>query len=165
MTHTPEDVTLAHTRDDLLSGRYFRLHAASARSRYGYEPPLGRRPWADALVHLGALARESDALAQVAAHVAGRVNLYGTASQAVAAIYDAVADALAAGFDDVILRSGPEPVRFSDAQRPYTLEECLRLAQACEVICRPWSGTAPGLGWAVTRLMEEPAAPASWRTS
>lgn len=142
--------TITRVREELLSGRTFHLHAMSARSRFGYEPPIGRRDWAHAMREVAAMANESGALAQVAANI--RVNLYGTASQAQAAVWDGIAEAVGRGYDDVIGRSGPEGGRF--APRDFTLAERLQLVAWGEAIAAPFAGHVPGVGWAVQAIAE-----------
>ena len=96
---------------DLLDGTVFRRHAISARSRHGYPPPTIRRAWSHVVATIGRMAGESDALAQVAAKILAHApNLYGTDADVAAAVYGRAADAIAAGFDDVLARTGPDPV-------------------------------------------------------
>lgn len=146
---------------DLVNGRVFARLAASQASRYGYQPPIRRETWARIMSEIGALARQSDALAQVASNVAGRINLYGTEAQAYEAVARAVCDAIHDGFDDVIRRTGPEPVRHSDAQRRYTIEECATLAYFVARCENPGKiergmlveGGKPSIGWCLEAIM------------
>lgn len=135
---------------DLASGKVFANHVAAARSRYGYEPPLGRTQWAMAMKQVAEMAGQSDALAQVASGI--RVNLYGTASQAEAAVWEAIAKAMRDQYDDVIGRSGPEGGRF--APRAYTLAERLQVLAWGKRIAQPFASSAPGIGWCAQAIAD-----------
>ncbi len=141
-------------RDDLLSGRTLAMAAASARSAYGYRPPINHRDWSTAMERLARMARESGRLAQVASAIMGHVNLYGTDDQAMASIYDAAFRVMNKPYDDVIGRAGPEAGRYSDHQHAWTLHD--RVAVACwlEYVCRPFAATAPGIGWCLSIVAE-----------
>lgn len=121
-----EQAQIAGYRDDLLSGVVFSRMAASQRSVYGYQPPMGSRTWARIMRNVADLAAKGDSLAQVAVGV--RVNLYGTEAQAFAAVADALGKAVRDGYDDVLARTGPEPVRHSDAQRRFGIREVCEMA-------------------------------------
>lgn len=148
MDQQQEQEQLEEQAADLVSGKNFYRHAASARSRYGYEPPLSRRQWAECMAALANMAAQSDALAQVASGI--RVNLYGTASQAQAAVWEGAAKAVAAGYDDVIGRSGPEGGRYK--VRPYTLHQAISMAYYLEEAAAPFASHVPGVGWVTAAL-------------
>lgn len=142
-------------REDVLSGRTFTLHAMSARSIRGYQPPISRRDWAFAIETLAKMAASSDRLAQVAANIIGRVNLYGDKGQAMAAIYERAEEALSKGYTDVIGRAGPETGRPSSYEHEFTLYDRVALMYWLELACRPLASKAPGVGWCLAALAEE----------
>lgn len=150
-----KQATLDGYKQDLLSGRVFALHAASARSSYGYRPPIGRTQWATCMERLARMAAQSDRLAQVANMILGRVNLYGTAPQAEAAVYERAGEALAKGFDDVIGRAGPEAGRHSDHQHEFSLADRVAVAYWLEYATRPFSSCVPGVGWCLSNIAQE----------
>lgn len=138
---------------DLMSGRVFRLHAASARSARGYRPPMHRDDWSHAMATIARMAHQSDALAQVASKILGRVNLYGTRALADAQIWERAAEALEDGFDDVIGRAGPEAGRFKDHQHPYTLHQRLSVLAWVTEATAKLQDSVPGLGWCASALI------------
>ena len=150
---TSTSAVIERVRDDLMTGRYFTLHAASQRSRYGYHPVVSRRGWAHALGTLARMAEQSDMLAQIAVAVVGRVNLYGTDPEECAHIYEAAVAALAAQYDDVVGRSGPDGGRYN--LRDYTLAERIQLAAWLGEATRLMDAShAHGVGWAVAAIAD-----------
>lgn len=112
----------------LVTGRYFRNGAASHHGRMGYMPPIRREVYADAVIAMGFMTRESDALARIARTIIPSLSPYQTAAQFCAAMYRAATVAIADGYTDVIGLSGPEAGRRSDHQRPYNVRECAQVA-------------------------------------
>jgi hypothetical protein len=162
MTTTPaslrsaaDEKAITRVRDDLMSGAYFSRHASSHRSAIGYRPVLNHRDWAHAMKTIAEMAAESDSLAQVAHTIMGRVNLYGTRPEACAQIFEAAAEALRNGFDDVVGRSGPEAGRYSDHQRTFTLRERVLVAYWLEAATAPMQDCVPGVGWCVDAIKDE----------
>ena len=145
--------TLDRYCEDLQSGRTFVLHSQSSRSIRCYEPPLNRSDWGHVMIVVGDMARESDALAQVATSI--RVNLYGTRSLAMASIYDAMFKAVNGEYDDVIGRTGPEPGRPSSHRRKFKLSECISLAYWAKAMTAPLDYCVPGVGWALEALRDK----------
>lgn len=140
--------------DDLMNGAVFARHAIAARSRRGYMPPIHRDAYAKAITVLAQMAGESDAMAQVARECIGRVNLYGDASQADAAIWEAAADALRVGFDDVIGRAAPDAYGpRSSFQHDFTLDQRARIACWLNAATAPFASHVPGIGWCLLALM------------
>jgi len=139
-------------RDDLASGRAFALAEQSHRSRR-LGCVLQRRSWAHVHATLARMAAGSDVLAQVAAAIAPRVNLYGTDGEECAHIYSAVLVALGRGYDDVIGRSGPEGGIYRT--RDYTLAERALILGWCHVMVAPMESSVPGHGWALVAVAEE----------
>ena len=138
---------------DLLSGEVFDRHARSDRSRYGYQPPTTRKAWGHAVATLGRMAERGDALAQVAVGILARVpNLYGTDGELAAGIYERAAEAIRAGYDDVLRRSGPEPCRHKDAQRAYTLGEVVTVAYWLIEATGPASSGVVTAGWVLDAI-------------
>ena len=150
---TSEDIVTGYA-EDIRTGRAFALAAASHRSRRGYQPVLDRRSWSDVNLSLAKMARDSDALAAVAAKIIGTVNLYGTRPDACARVFDAAREALAEDYVDVVGLSGPEPGRRSDRTRAYTLRERIAVMAWCYVATGPISGGGIGFGWALEELID-----------
>lgn len=142
-------------RADLLSGTYFGRGAISARSAYGYRPPLTSREWSHAMKTVAAIANGSDPLAQVATQILGSVNLYGTRPEAMAQIYEAAAVAIRREYDDVIGRSGPEGGRWSSHHRAFNLRECVLLALWLNEATSKMQDGIPGVGWVMQLIIDE----------
>jgi len=142
-------------RENLENGQAFVLVARSYRSTIGYYPPITKRQWGHVVSTLGRMASTSDALAQIASAIVRTLNLYGTAPEEAAKVYEAAHDALSNGYNDVILRSGPEAPRHSDCQRAYTTNERIRLALWLAAATAPLQNGVPGPGWCLTALARE----------
>jgi hypothetical protein len=155
MEAVQESKALTEYRESLMSGRTLSLHAASHRSRRGYMPPLGRTQWAHAMGTLAKMAAQSDRLAQVAAAIIGRVNLYGDRAQACASMYAAAAEAMSKPYDDVIGRAGPEAGRHSSHQHEWTLYDRVAVHYWLELATRGMTDSAAGVGWALQAIAEE----------
>lgn len=143
---------IERVNNDLLSGRYFALVAASERSRYGYQPPINRAAYAHCIETLSRMAARSDRLAQIAVACIVRVNLYGTNGEERAHVYEAAGVALARGFDDVIGRAGPEAGRHSEHQHEFTLADRVALAYWLDEATSKFQSGVPGVGWCVSRI-------------
>jgi hypothetical protein len=137
---------------DLLSGAVFARHAASDRSVIGYAPPTSRDVWSHAISTVGRMAAESDALAQVAAAIVGRVNLYQTNHECHAQVWEGAAIAIRKGYDDVIGRSGPEPGRHKDHQRPFNIHEIVQVAYWLNEATARGGSSAPAIGWCLDAI-------------
>lgn len=155
MTTFPLDDALLEVVDrverHLLDGTYFALHAESHRTR---RPGcvLRRSSYAQVLRALADLADDSDAMAQVAAAIVPRVNLYGTDAEESVHIYDAAAKAITAGYDDVVGRSGPDGGRRT--VRPFSLAQCIKVARALSKATASMDTAVPGVGWAVEAVFD-----------
>jgi len=143
-----------HARD-LASGKVFRNHAAGMGSRIGYLPPLNRTQWAECIHVLTQMARMGDQYAQVAVAIVGSVNLYGDESQAGHKVWAKAEEALAAGYDDVINRASPEPGRWSDNQRDYTLRERVVIECWLSKATAPFQRGGGGIGWCTAALVRD----------
>jgi hypothetical protein len=144
---------IEETRERLLSGRTFSMSAAGYRSAYGYRPPCGRDQYAHVVQTLGRMAAQSDSFAQIAAAILnGGLNPYGNRDELAAKVYEGAAKALASGYDDVIKRASPEPGRYSDAQRGYSLGECILLDYWLAEATAKCASHLPGVGWCVDAL-------------
>ena len=110
-------------RADLESGEAFRLAARVAcanRTFPGrYDAPLTTRQFQAVLKAMADLAR-SDSLAQLVSEM-GMPNPYGTAWDLQDFVARKVLAKITEGWDDVHGRTGPEPIRYSDAQKQFTL--------------------------------------------
>lgn len=153
-TSTTED-RLAEYREKVRDGRTLLLVAQSERSRYGYQPPINNRDWGTCIERLGRMAKTSPRLAQVASHLLGKINLYGTDGDVRARIYEEAFHAMKGKFDDVIGRAGPEAGRYSDHQHEWTLYDRVAVMVWLDYATRPFQSTAPGLGWALADLARE----------
>lgn len=140
---------------DIMSGRTFALHAASARSEIGYRPPMNRAQWSKCMEVIARMAAQSDSLAAVARTIIGRVNLYGTPGQAAASLYTAAGEALREGYRDVINMASPEPGRYSDNEREYTFLERVSLMLWIEMACRPLGSNFSGIGWCLSAIADD----------
>lgn len=155
---TRDDDIVAQYQADLLSGAVFYRAAHGYASEIGYRPPINRRAWSDCMSEVAAMGKVSDPLAQVAVAIIGRVNLYGTPGQACSAVYQYAGEALARGYDDVLRRASPEPGRYSDSQRDFTLSERVAIAHWLIDACRPFAGavgTTISVGWCLDRIAKD----------
>lgn len=153
-----DEVRIDRYRADLMNGAVFARADRGHGSEIGYRPPCNRQQWSEAMKAMAEMARVSDPLAQVAAAVIGRVNLYGTAGQACSAMYRYAGEALARGYTDVIRRAGPEPGRPSDSKREFTLAERVAVAYWLLDACSPYAGALGTLvrpGWCLVAIAEE----------
>lgn len=156
---SPErQASLDRYREDVASGRTLRTHAMSARSVRGDWVVTSRRPWAHCIQTLGRMAAVSDPLAQVVRGILGKVPLYQTGSEAVAKVYEAAAQTMSAGYEDVIRGAGPEPGRRRDRRRDWTLAERVAVMVWLELATHELDRTPFGIGWALHRLVEETGA-------
>lgn len=147
--------TLLQFQRDLLDGTVFRRHAASAASVRGYQPPASARDYGHVIETLGRMAREGDLHAQVAQGIiAAGLPLYQTPFELAAKVWDHAWSIVSSGtWDDVHARSGPEPCRHSDAQRPFTIHQVLSILVWVTEATAPISGSVPGLGWVASALI------------
>lgn len=152
---TREETIIAGYRENLLSGRTLVLHAQSHRSRRGYMPPMSRRNWAHAMGTIAKMAASSDRLAQVAAAIMGKVNLYGDDAQACTAMYEAAYQAMNTKYDDVIGRAGPEAGRYSSYQQDWTLYDRVAVHYWLELATRGMTASAGGVGWCLAAVAKE----------
>jgi hypothetical protein len=142
-------------RGELLSGTSFRYHSESNGSVRGYKPVLDRGAYVHAVRALAELASQGNSYAQVANTCLHRINLYGTRPEEAAHIYDAAAQCFARGYDNVILRSSPEPGRPSGWQRPFTLLEAIVVALWLQEATSQMTGDSSHIGWCLQALMDE----------
>lgn len=145
------------TESSLLDGTYFTNHSRSYRSIHGSASMVvqGRDGYAHCLQVLGKMAAQSDAHAQLASAIVRQLPLYQTDKEAAAKVYEVAAKVLSEPFDDVIMRSGPESVRFSQTQKPWSLHTRLSIACWLEAACSKfYLGRVPGIGWCVRELAE-----------
>lgn len=152
---TREERIIAGYSENLLSGKTLLNHAASHRSRRGYKPPMNRRNWSHAMGTIAKMAASSDRLAQVAAAIMGKVNLYGDDAQACAAMYEGAFHAMNKQYDDVIGRAGPEAGRHSSHQHDWTLYDRVAVHYWLELATRGMTGSAAGVGWCLAAVAKE----------
>lgn len=144
--------TLARVEEELMSGRTFRLVAASTRSIIGYQPPTSHRKYADALAMLAKGAGLGDRQASLIARIVPALTLHLQAGDMVARMYDAAAEALSGDYFDTIRAASPEPGRHSDNVHAYTLADRITLAYTLS-----WAGGCilpghGGAGWCLELL-------------
>lgn len=143
-------------RSGLHTGAVFGRAAIGHRSRFGYEPPINRRDWSRAVRVLAEMGADGDQYAQVAQRCVGRINLYGVASEAAGAIYEAASMAVHDGYTDVIGRAAPDaagpPSHF---ERAFSLHECTAIAVWLHAAVRPFDHGGCGIGWALQAVCEE----------
>lgn len=143
---------VAEVEAELMNGTTFAKHAASARSVYGYVPPAHHNDYGAWLKTLGNLAEWSASMVQPVQQAIGRLNPYVTVFEQYAAVAESFAHSVEAGWDDVLARTGPEPIRHSEAQKKFTLSEIGVMYAALKTM-NP-SGGSSGLGWAFARVFE-----------
>jgi hypothetical protein len=148
-------------RDDLMSGRYFARRAGIARTNEhsGYRTPITARQYGQVIQAIGRMAADHDQLAQAASIIIAKpINPYGNAFQAQARLFEQAADVVGQDFDDVLARTSPEPVRYSQARKPWTFAARVSLAIWLEEISAPLAshlGSMPGVGWVLSDLAAE----------
>jgi hypothetical protein len=142
---------IAEVEEKLLSGYAFTVGAQSERSVRGYRPPCHRNYWSNAIKVIGEMARESNVFAQIASKLIVGLPLYQCDNELRAKVLENAASAIKDGYDDVIRRSSPEPGRFSDSQRAFTLYECILLDYWLDKAV-PCTGSVGGVGWVVEEL-------------
>ncbi len=140
---------------DLDSLDLFRFAEKSQASRQGFARGTGwmKAPDADTgrlLALLGKLAMRLP-LMPVALAVARGCNPHASRAEWGAAIFIAAREALAAGFDDVERRSGPEAYRLSECRRPYTRREKLLTLETLRTLM----DSHTGLGWCAERCAKD----------
>lgn len=99
----------------------FATAAAGHNSRFGYQPVLNSRKYAEMIGKIARMAAQGDRMAFLASQILPRINLYGTEAQAHAAVFTALGEALRGEFVDVVGLSGPEAGRRSDHTDGFTL--------------------------------------------
>lgn len=146
--------TIAKVEANLMDGRTFDLHAASARSIFGYQPPSSARNYAKALAHLADGARQGDRQARLVSEVIGKLPIHSTPGESVAKLYDAAGAALERGYFDTVGNASPEPGRRSDHEHSYTLRDRLELLNTITKAAGELLPGAGSHGWCVAHLME-----------
>lgn len=146
--------TLERYERNLMDGTRWALVYQSERGQIGYRSMLNPNDYAAALAILADLAREGGMCAELASAAVRKINLYGTVHDMVAAVADAFAETMRNPYDDVAARTGPEPVRYSTAQKPWPLR--VRLIADCHLARIGWltRSYVPGYGWCLTELCE-----------
>lgn len=150
-----DDAAIARVEVDLVSGRYFRLIAASNRSAPLSGAPIASRDWANMMLAIATYARMGDRAASTAAQIFGRVHQYLTPNEVVAQVADALAEVARSGWYDVRSASGPNPGHPSSHEHPTTLRDALWLALLMtEVEMSAGNiGHVAGPGWVLQRLV------------
>lgn len=149
-----EQAIIADHEEKVMSGRAFRLVAASNRSIVGYQPPSSHRAYARALTILAKLAGRDDRMASLVAGIVPAVGLNTQGGDAVARIYDAAARTLDLGYFDTVGNASPEPGRRSDHEHAYTLADRLLLLHALAYVAVAYVPGLPSFGWCAAALAE-----------
>ena len=149
-----ERSALDQYREAVASGEALHNAWRSHASRRPGGPPVTREAWSSCLEWLAKLARRSDAFAQVVAHI-GLPPLYQTDGEAAAHVYREAFDALRVPYDDVVRRAGPEPGRYSDCLREWTLAERILILAFLQRATHRLDCTAWGYGWGIEALARE----------
>lgn len=148
-------------RTDMLSGVTLDRIAFSHQSIQGRGDSwvmVNYQAVARAMDLMAKLARRSEALTYVALSITKAINPYAARYEFQAAIARAAAYVVHEGFDDVVARTGPEPVRFSDAQRKFSLAECALINFFVDAAIGSIYFTREGkwtVGWALQAILEE----------
>lgn len=150
-----DQATLDRYREELLSGKTLRNHAASHRSRYSYMPPATRQQYGHAVETLGKMAQSTDQMAQIAAGIVRKLSPYGTRADLCAKMYEAAAEVMIGLYDDVIGRSGPEAGRYSDHLHGWTLYDRVAVHYWLELASRGATDSAAGVGWCLETIAGE----------
>lgn len=148
---------ISETAAALENGTYFARHARSERSADSMgrgRPPVNREQWSRCIQRLGAMAAVSDPLAQMARELIQAPGLYFTAPQVVASIHEAAHEQILRGYDDVLLRTGPEAPRPSACHRRYSLHECIQIAYWICAATDTMVDSVPTVGWCVEALAQ-----------
>lgn len=137
---------------DLLDGTVFARCGASSRSVRGYQPVTNHRLFAHLVTTIGKLAGEGDQCAQVAADVIHAAPLYQGRHEMYAKAWEVAAATIREGYDDVVLRSGPEPGRPSTWHKPFALGAVFCVYVHLTEATAKESGSVPGLGWCASAI-------------
>jgi hypothetical protein len=134
---------------------YHQSYASADRMSGG--GPINSRKYAEVLMCLSRYALMGDKQAQHVSKIVSKINLYGTPSQVLAGIGQAMFEIMVGGFDDVIGRTGPEAGRYSDHQHASTLRDALYLDMLLTEIemATHMSASVPGIGWVDAILIRE----------
>lgn len=125
----------------------FATAAAGHGSRFGYQPVLNSRKYAEMIGKIARMAAQGDEMAFLASQILPRINLYGTEAQAHAAVFAALGEALRGEYVDVVGLSGPEAGRRSSHTHTFSLYT--------KIAAFAWAQVIVGelhYGWALTDL-------------
>ena len=147
---------------EYVSGAYFaRRSFPDPIARY-HGGPLHPRQYGGMMEAVARFASQGDWHAAVARHIFGKVNLYSTPTEAVAQVAGGISEFARKGYTDVVGMTGPEagrPSQYTD--KPVTERQSLLLVLLLAEVEMAASkagvglGHVPGLGWVVSRWMEE----------
>lgn len=137
---------------DLDTLKAFANAEASHRSRRSYMPPLTNREYGKVIEALGRMAQSGPRMASVAHKTLAKVNPYGDRAQACVSVFSGFAEALRGEFFDVARAASPEPGRYSDNHKAYTLADKIVAYAWANVVLAGLTDSVPGHGWALTDL-------------
>ena len=142
---------------DLSSGKIFDNHERSARSVIGWQPMVDgpRYGQAKAVIAKTFFTGSTDKFTVLGAALLACGNLYGTENELAASFWRVAAEVTGKDHDNVARRTGPEPVRHSDAQEAWTdrdkLQAYVWIMEACAELNL---GSLPAIGWCAAAACE-----------
>ena len=152
MTEDRRTEIVSEYEKDLLEGKVFFRHSASAASVIGYVPPVSWRDFARVTKYLGDLATRSEELAYlVEATVRNMGGLGLDRYQFEASVWRAAESAVRKGWTDISLKASPEPGRPSSWEKRYSLQTLLEFLV---VVNEAFEGRR-SIGWVAAILIEE----------
>lgn len=147
---------------DLDSGRLFYFGESSHAGRQGFSRGTGWMKQIDsqtgqAIAYLGQLTARHRTLLDVVLAILRTMNPCASRAEWCAKMYQTAGEKMRENYDDVELRSGPEPFRHSECIRPYTRAERLLVLTTLSIISNKFGGggAVPCHGWAAERLAKE----------
>lgn len=148
--------------EKVASGRTFLAAAESHSSRSGYDSMIAAYDYGNLITALGRFAALGNRQASAANEVLAKVSPYLGGAQTFTAIGRALFKVATKPWDDVVARTGPEPCRYSDAQKPPTLAANLLLAvlwAEISFVLASRYDAVPGPGWCLAALIESERVP------
>jgi hypothetical protein len=151
---TPEfETAYQKFKEEVETLRSFHLHSMSHLGRMGHQSMfrITDDRTANLLIVIGTMMRRQPRLTSVGLAIIRAVNPNAASKEWHANLFSAAASALSLPYVDVDAATGPEPCRWSDATKPYTLGEKLLVLETLASVCDGWIGP----GWAAQRLAAE----------
>jgi hypothetical protein len=149
-------LAIGRTEENLLSGRYFDLIAASNRSVPLGGPPIASQHWAGIMQAIATFARDGDQSAATAVRLFGTINLYLTPNEVIAQVAAGLAKVVREGYFDVVGATGPAASRRSAYEHTTDLRTAIRLALLMVEVemSAGYIGHVPQVGWVLRLLVK-----------